>query len=394
MNKDPIVIASIARTPMGHLLGYFKDLSAHELGSYAIKAAINRINLKPESIQEVLMGCILQAGQGQEPARQASIGAGVPDSVGCTTVNKMCGSGMKTIALGYDSILTDANHIIVAGGMESMTKAPYLLSKARNGYRLGHDKIIDHMHLDGLEDAYDRGTLMGVFADKTAKKYGFSREEQDEFAKESVLRAKKATEDGSFNVEIVPIDLKNSKEEQTIKHDEGPMTVKIDKISQLKPAFSKDGTVTAANSSRISDGAAAVVLMRSSKAQELGIKPLAIIHTYASYAHESAWFTTTPVGVIKRLLKKIDWTLDSVDLFEINEAFAVVPMVAMKELKISHQKVNIHGGACVLGHPIGASGARIVTTLIGAMKKYEKKRGIAAICIGGGEAMAIALELI
>ncbi|KTD21239.1 acetyl-CoA acetyltransferase [Legionella londiniensis] len=393
VNNDLIVITSLARTPIGHLLGYFKDLTAYELGAYAIKAAIERAHLKPDDIEEVFMGCILQAGLGQAPARQAAIAAGVPHHVGCSTINKMCGSGMKSIMLGFDAIMAGTHNVIVAGGMESMTNAPYLLTKARVGYRLGHGQLIDHMYLDGLEDAYERGTLMGVFADNTAKKFGFSRKSQDEYAKTSILRAQQATKEGRFNFEITPVTVTTAKEEKIYTTDEGPQAVLIEKIPLLKPAFSKYGTVTAANSSKISDGAAAMVLMRSSKAEALGIKPLAVIRAHASYAHEPGWFTTTPAAVIRRLIKKVDWTLDSVDLLEINEAFAVVPMVAMKELNIPHEKVNVHGGACVLGHPIGASGARIVATLIGALKYHEKKRGIAAICIGGGEATALAIEM-
>ncbi len=393
MTNDPIVIVSIARTAQGNLLGKFKDITASELGSHAIKAAISRAGIKPDDINEVIMGCVLPAGQGQAPARQASIAAGIPKSVGCTTINKMCGSGMKSVMFAFDSIKCGHNDIVVAGGMESMTNAPYLVPKARAGYRLGHGQLIDHMFLDGLEDAYDRGKLMGVFAENTAKKYKFSREAQDEFAIASLKRAQEATANGSFDKEIVPVTVTTRKEEYTVKHDENPEVAKAEKIPQLKPAFAKDGTVTAANSSSISDGAAALVLMRQSIAQKLGVKPLAIIKDHAGFAQEPEWFTTAPVGAIKKVLERTGWPADSVDLYEINEAFAVVTMAAMHDLKLPHDKVNVHGGACALGHPIGASGARILVTLVAAMQQYGKQRGVAALCIGGGEATAVAVEL-
>lgn len=393
MSHDPIVIVGMARTPMGGLLGVLKDLSGWQLGAHAIKAALSRSGLKPEEIQEVIMGCVLPAGQGQAPARQAVLTAGLPDSTGATTLNKVCGSGMKSLMLSNDLLAIGTNQIMIAGGMESMTNAPYLLSKARAGYRLGHGEIKDHMFLDGLEDAYDRGCLMGVFADNTAKKYGFTREAQDEFTLTSLKRAVKATEDGSFKFEIEPVTISNPKGDVIISIDESPQTAKPEKIPQLKPAFGKDGTVTAANSSSISDGAAALVLMRLSEAQKRGLKPLAKIIAHATHSQEPKWFTTAPVGAIKKLYEKTGWSNKDVDLFEINEAFAVVTLAAMKELDISHDKVNIHGGACALGHPIGASGARIVVTLIAALQKQGLKRGVASLCIGGGEATAMALEL-
>lgn len=393
MSHDPIVIVGMARTPMGGLLGVLKDLSAWQLGAHAIKAALGRSGLKPEDIQEVIMGCVLPAGQGQAPARQAVLTAGLPDSTGATTLNKVCGSGMKALMLANDLLSVGTNQIMIAGGMESMTNAPYLLGKARAGYRLGHGEIKDHMFLDGLEDAYDRGCLMGVFADNTAKKYGFTREAQDEFTLTSLKRAVKATEDGSFKSEIEPVTISNPKGDVIISIDESPQTAKPEKIPQLKPAFGKDGTVTAANSSSISDGAAALVLMRLSEAQKRGLKPLAKIIAHATHSQEPKWFTTAPVGAIKKLYEKTGWSNKDVDLFEINEAFAVVTLAAMKELDLPHNKVNIHGGACAMGHPIGASGARIVVTLISALQKYGLKRGIASLCIGGGEATAMALEL-
>lgn len=393
MTQDPIVIVGMARTPMGSLLGVLKDLSGWQLGAHAIKAALSRSGLKPEEIQEVIMGCVLPAGQGQAPARQAVIGAGLPDSTGATTLNKVCGSGMKALMLANDLLSVGTNQIMIAGGMESMTNAPYLLSKARAGYRLGHGEIKDHMFLDGLEDAYDRGCLMGVFAENTAKKYTFTREIQDEFTLTSLKRAIKATEDGSFKQEIEPVTISHPKGNVSISIDESPQNAKPEKIPQLKPAFAKDGTVTAANSSSISDGAAALVLMRLSEAQKRGLKPLAKIIAHTTHSQEPKWFTTAPVGAIKKLYEKTGWSNKDVDLFEINEAFAVVTLAAMKELDLPHSKVNIHGGACAMGHPIGASGARIVITLISALQKYGLKRGVASLCIGGGEATAMALEL-
>lgn len=393
MAHDPIVIVGMARTPMGGLLGALKDLSGWQLGAHAIKGALSRSGLKAEEIQEVIMGCVLPAGQGQAPARQAALNAGLSNSTGCTTLNKVCGSGMKALMLANDLLALGSNQIMIAGGMESMTNAPYLLSKARAGYRLGHGELKDHMFLDGLEDAYDRGCLMGVFAENTAKKYGFSREVQDEFTLTSLKRAIQATEDGSFKQEIEPIIIPNPKGDVIISIDESPQNAKPEKIPQLKPAFDKNGTVTAANSSSISDGAAALVLMRLSEAQKRNLKPLAKIIGHTTHSQEPQWFTTAPVGAIKKLYEKTGWSNKDVDLFEINEAFAVVTLAAMKELDLPHSKVNIHGGACALGHPIGASGARIVVTLISALQKHGLKRGVASLCIGGGEATAMALEL-
>ena len=392
-NKDSIVIVGMARTPMGGFQGVLKDVTAPVLGSFAIRAALERSGVKAEDIDEVLMGCVLTAGMGQAPARQASIRAGIPDAAGCTTVNKMCGSGMKTTMLAHDSLLAGTNEVMVAGGLESMSNAPYILQKARSGQRLGHGQMIDHMFLDGLEDAFDKGTLMGVFAERTAQKYGFSREAQDEFAIRSLTRAKKAIEDGSFKSEVTPVTFKNRKGETVVEQDEQPLTADLDKIPKLRPAFEKDGTVTAANSSSISDGAAALILMRESTAEKRRLKPLARFLGHSSFAQAPEWFTTAPVGAIKNVLKTVGWKANDVDLFEINEAFAVVTMAAMKDLDLSIEKVNIHGGACALGHPVGASGTRILVTLISALKKYGKTRGVAGLCIGGGEATAMAVEV-
>ncbi|HEX4986927.1 MAG TPA: acetyl-CoA C-acetyltransferase [Burkholderiales bacterium] len=394
MNEDPIVIASAARTPMGAFQGELKDFTAAQLGAAAIRAALERANLKPELVQEVVMGCVLPAGQGQAPARQASLGAGLPLAAGCTTVNKMCGSGMKAAMLANDLLRAGTNDVMVAGGMESMTNAPYLLPKARAGYRMGHHQVMDHMFLDGLEDAYDKGRLMGSFAEDCAGKYAFSREEQDRFAIASLQRAQKANRDGSFAWETVPIAIKAGKDERFVEHDEQPFKANFDKIPMLKPAFRKDGTVTAANSSSISDGAAALVMMRRSTADRLGVKPLATIVGHSTHAQEPGLFTTAPVGAIRKLFDRTGWDAGKVDLYEINEAFAVVTMAAMKEHKLPHEKVNVHGGACALGHPIGASGARILVTLIGALRKHGLKRGVASLCIGGGEATAMAVELV
>ena len=394
MTTDPIVIVSVARTPMGAMQGELKDFAAPQLGAAAIRAALERTGIKPEQVQEVIMGCVLPAGQGQAPARQASLGAGLPLSAGCTTVNKMCGSGMKAAMLANDLLTAGTNDIMVAGGMESMSNAPYLLPKARTGYRMGHQQIIDHMFLDGLEDAYDKGRLMGSFAEDCATKYAFTREEQDRFAITSLERAQKANKDGSFAWETVPIAIKAGKDERFIEHDEQPFKANFDKIPLLKPAFRKDGTVTAANSSSISDGAAALVMMRRSTSAKLGLTPLATVVGHSTHAQEPGLFTTAPVGAIQKLFDKTGWTAGQVDLFEINEAFAVVAMAAMREHKLPHEKVNIHGGACALGHPIGASGARILVTLIGALKKNGLKRGVASLCIGGGEATAMAVELV
>jgi acetyl-CoA C-acetyltransferase len=393
MTPDPIVIVAAVRTPMGAFQGELKGFTAPELGAAAIRAAVERAKLKPEEVQEVLMGCVLPAGQGQAPARQAALGAGLALSAGCTTVNKMCGSGMKAAMLAHDALVSHSNEIIVAGGMESMTNAPYLLPKARAGLRMGHGQVIDHMFYDGLEDAYEKGRLMGTFAEECAGSYKFSRESQDEFAIASLKRAQKANKEGWFAWEITPIAIKAGKDEKFIETDEQPFKANFDKIPTLKPAFRKDGTVTAANSSSISDGAAALVLMRRSSADKRGLSPIATIIGHSTHAQAPGLFTTAPVGAIRKLLEKTQWTSDQVDLYEINEAFAVVTMAAMQEHKLPHDKVNVHGGACALGHPIGASGARILVTLIGALRKYGGKRGVASLCIGGGEATAMAVEL-
>lgn len=392
MTKDAIVIVSAARTPMGGFQGDFKDVTAPELGATAIKGAMDRAKLSADAIDDVYMGCVLQAGLGQAGARQAALGAGLKDSTPATTVNKMCGSGLKSVMLAHDQIAAGAANIIVAGGMESMTNAPYLLPKARGGFRMGHGEIKDHMFLDGLEDAYDRGKLMGVFAELCAQHYQFTREAQDKFAITSLERAQRATKDGSFKAEIVPFVIKGKKGDVEITIDEQPGKANAEKIPTLKPAFQKDGTVTAANASSISDGAAAVILMRESEAAKRGIKPLARIMGHASFAHEPKWFTTAPVGAFKKLSEKTGWNFKDVDLFEVNEAFAVVTMAAMHDLGLPHDKVNIHGGACALGHPIGASGARVLTTLLYAMEQKGVKRGMTGLCIGGGEAVAMAVE--
>jgi acetyl-CoA C-acetyltransferase len=393
MTNDPIVIVSAARTPVGAFQGELKDFSAPQLGAAAIRAAVERAGIKPEQVQEVIMGCVLPAGQGQAPARQASLGGGLPLATGATTVNKMCGSGMKAAMFAHDMLAAGANEIMVAGGMESMTNSPYLLPKARSGYRMGHQQALDHMFFDGLEDAYDKGKLMGVFAEDCAAKYSFSREEQDKFAVKSLERAQAANKNGAFAWEITPIAIKTGKAERFMEQDEQPFKANFEKIPTLKPAFRKDGTVTAANSSSISDGAAALVMMRRSSAEKLGLKPLAVIVAHTTHSQEPGWFTTAPVGAIKKLYEATGWSASKVDLYEINEAFAVVSMAAMKEHGLPHDKVNIHGGACALGHPIGASGARILVTLIGALRKTGGKRGVATLCIGGGEATAMAIEL-
>jgi acetyl-CoA C-acetyltransferase len=394
MPTDPIVIVSAARTPMGAFQGELKAFSAPELGAAAIRAAVERAKLRPEDVQEVIMGCVLPAGQGQAPARQASLGAGLPLSAGCTTVNKMCGSGMKAAMLAHDILAAGNAEVIVAGGMESMTNAPYLLPKARAGLRMGHGQVLDHMFYDGLEDAYDKGRLMGTFAEDCAQKYAFSRSEQDNFAIASLIRAQKANREGWFAWELTPLAIKMGKEEKFVENDEQPFKANLEKIPSLKPAFRKDGTVTAANSSSISDGAAALVMMRRSSAEKRGLAPLATVVGQTTHAQEPGWFTTAPVGAIRKLFEKTNWKASDVDLYEINEAFAVVTMAAMKEHNLPHDKVNVHGGACALGHPIGASGARIVVTLIGALRKYGLKRGVASLCIGGGEATAMAIELV
>ena len=392
--NDPIVIVGAARTPMGDFQGTLAAVAASELGANAIRAAVQRAGVNPEDINEVIMGNVLPAGQGQAPARQASLGAGLPLATACTTINKMCGSGMKAAMLAHDLLRAGVNQVMVAGGMESMSNAPYLLPKARSGYRLGHGQVLDHMFLDGLEDAYDKGRLMGTFAEDCAAQYDFSRAAQDEFAITSLSRAKQAIEDGTFRHEVTPVTVATRKGEQLIEHDEQPLSANLEKISQLKPAFRKDGTVTPANSSSISDGAAALVLMPQSQAEQRGLQPLARIIGHTTHAQEPALFTTAPVFAIRKLLENIGWSKDQVDLYEINEAFAVVTMAAMRELELPHDKVNVHGGACALGHPIGASGARIMVTLLNALQKYDLKRGVASLCIGGGEATAIAIERI
>ena len=392
MNQDPIVIVGLARTPMGAFQGELKGFTAPELGAAAIRAALERAKVRPEEVDEVIMGCVLAAGQGQAPARQAALGAGLALSTGCTTINKMCGSGMKAAMFAHDLLLSNSGNVIVAGGMESMTNAPYLLPKARAGLRMGHGQVLDHMFYDGLEDAYDKGRLMGTFAEETASKYQFSRQAQDEFAIQSLKRAQQANKQGLFAWETTPIAIKAGKDEKFVETDEQPFKANLEKIPTLKPAFRKDGTVTAANSSSISDGAAALVLMRRSAADKRGLAPLATIVGHATHSQEPAWFTTAPVGAMKKLFEKTGWSAKAVDLYEINEAFAVVTMAAMKEHGLPHDKVNVHGGACALGHPIGASGARIVATLIGALRKHGGKRGVASLCIGGGEATALALE--
>ena len=392
--NDPVVIVSAARTPMGAFQGELKQFAAAELGAAAIRAAVERAKIKPEQVDEVIMGCVLAAGQGQAPARQASLGAGLPLATGCTTINKMCGSGMKAAMLAHDLLVAGTNDIMVAGGMESMTNAPYLLAKARGGYRLGHGQLLDHMFYDGLEDAYEKGRLMGSFAEDCAARYAFTRAAQDKFAVTSLERAQAANKNGWFAWENTPMNLKAGKDERFMEMDESPFKANFDKIPALKPAFKKDGTITAANSSSISDGGAALVMMRRSTAEKLGLAPLAIVAGHSTHAQEPGWFTTAPVGAIKKLYDKTGWNTGMVDLFEINEAFAVVTMAAMKEHGLPHEKVNIHGGACALGHPIGASGARLLVTLIGALRKTGGKRGVASLCIGGGEATAMAIELV
>src|SRR5512134_88898 len=392
MKDDPIVIASAARTPMGGFMGDLKSVAAPELGAFAIRAAIERAGVKPDEVEEVIMGNVLPAGQGQAPARQAALGAGMPPAVGCMTVNKVCGSGMKAAMLAHDQLTLGAHEVMVAGGMESMSNAPYLLPKARAGLRLGHGEVKDHMFLDGLEDAYDRGRLMGTFAEDCADRYRFSREAQDRYAITSLTRAQDAIKNGGFEKEVVPVKLAGGKTEGVVRIDEQPLKANLDKIPQLKPAFRKDGTVTAANSSSISDGAAALVLMRRSTADRRGIAPLAKIVACTGHSQEPQWFTTAPVGAVRKLFEMTGWDAKTTDLFEINEAFAVVAMAAMHDLGLPHDKVNVHGGACALGHPLGASGARIVVTLLAALEKYGLRRGVATLCIGGGEATAIALE--
>jgi acetyl-CoA C-acetyltransferase len=392
ISDDPIVIAGAARTPIGGFQGDLKDATAPELGAAAIRASVERASIPYDAVDEVLMGCVLPAGLGQAPARQAALAAGLPVSAAATTVNKMCASGMKAVMLAHDAIVAGSAKIAVGGGMESMSNAPYLLDRARAGYRMGHGRVIDHMFFDGLEDAYDKGRLMGTFAEDCAQCFSFSREAQDEYAAASLTRAQKAVVDGSFAAEIAPVTAPSGKSQREVAQDELPLKANPDKIRLLKPAFREGGTVTAANSSSIADGAAALVLLRRSEAERRGIRPLAAIAGHATYAQASHLFTTAPIGAVRALVERTGWTLDSVDLFEINEAFAVVAMAAMHDLGLPHDKVNVHGGATALGHPIGASGARILVTLLAALEKYGLKRGMAALCLGGGEATAMAVE--
>ena len=392
--SEPVVIAGMARTPLGGFQGELASLPAPALGAVAIKAALERAGVAPAEVDETIMGCVLPAGQGQAPARQASLGAGLPVSAGCVTVNKMCGSAMKAVMLGVDAIRAGSARLVVAGGMESMSNAPYLLPKARSGMRLGHGEMIDHMFYDGLEDAYDKGKLMGVFAEACAEKYGFSREAQDAYAIDSLTRAQIAIKEGKFKEEIAPVLIHSRKGERVVDTDEQPGRGDAEKVPKLRPAFAKEGSVTAANSSSISDGAAALALAGQAAAEARGLTPIAVIREHATHAQEPGWFTTAPVGAVKKALEKAAWSVDEVDLFEVNEAFAVVAMAAMKELGIPHGKLNVHGGACALGHPIGASGARIIVTLIAALRDRGLRRGVASLCIGGGEATAVALEAV
>ena len=392
--QDPIVIVSAARTPMGSFQGDFSSLAAHDLGGAAIHAAVERAGIAPELVGEVLFGNCLMAGQGQAPARQAAFKGGLPQSAGAVTLSKMCGSGMRAAMFAHDMLAAHSHDVLVAGGMESMTNAPYLLLKGRGGYRMGHDKVYDHMMLDGLEDAYEAGRSMGTFGEDCAAKYSFTRAEQDAFATASVQRAQAAIASGAFAAEITAVTVKERSGERVVSVDEGPGKIKLDKIPGLKPAFKKDGTITAASSSSINDGAAAMVLMRASTAAQLGCKPLARIVSHATHAQAPEWFATAPVGATQKALAKAGWTVGDVDLWEVNEAFAVVPMALMKELGIGHDKVNVNGGACALGHPIGASGARIMVTLLHALKARGLKRGLATLCIGGGEATAVAVEML
>ncbi len=390
--KDSVVIVGSARTPMGSFQGVLSGLTASGLGSSVIRAAVERSGLDADAVDEVIMGNVLPAGQGQAPARQAALGAGLPLSAGCTTINKMCGSGMKAVMLAHDLLMAGTNSVMVAGGMESMTNAPYLLPRARKGLRMGHGEVMDHMFLDGLEDAYDKGRLMGTFAEDCAEKYRFTRESQDEFAVRSLERAQGASNEGSFDAETVPVEVPGRRETVTVSKDESPFSASIEKIPELRPAFRQDGTVTAANSSSISDGAAALLLMRESEAKRRGLSPVARILGHATHAQEPAWFTTAPVGAIRHCLDRLGKTAGDIDLYEINEAFAVVTMAAMHDLDLDAGQVNIHGGACALGHPIGASGARILVTLLGAMRARNARVGMASLCIGGGEATAMAIE--
>ena len=391
--SDPVVIVSAARTPMGSFQGDFSSLAAHDLGGVAIAAAVERAGIASELVTEVLLGNCLMAGQGQAPARQAAFKGGLPASAGAVTLSKMCGSGMRAAMFAHDMLVAGSHDVLVAGGMESMTNAPYLLLKGRGGYRMGHDKVYDHMMLDGLEDAYQSGRSMGTFGEDCAAKYQFTREQQDAFAMASVSRAQQAIASGGFAQEIAPVTVKTRAGETVVSIDEGPGRIKVDKIPALKPAFKKDGTITAAASSSINDGAAAMVMMRQSTAQKLGCKPLARIVSHATHAQQPEWFTTAPVGASQKALAKAGWQVGDVQLWEVNEAFAVVPMALMHELKVPHEIVNVNGGACALGHPIGASGARIMVTLIHALQARGLKKGVASLCIGGGEATAVALEL-
>ncbi|RLA47677.1 MAG: acetyl-CoA C-acetyltransferase [Gammaproteobacteria bacterium] len=393
MMTDQLVICGYARTPMGGMMGALANMPSPQLGSAAIAAALQRAGVDKDAVDEVLMGCVLPAGVGQSPARQAALGADLPVGVGTTTVNKMCGSGMKTVMMACDTLSAGQSDIVVAGGMESMSNAPYILNKARSGYRIGHGEMLDHMYIDGLQDAYTGG-LMGVFAEQCADKFEFTREEQDGYALESLRRANQAIADGNFKAEIEPVTVKDRKSETVVDTDEQPGNARPEKIPNLGPAFRENGTVTAANSSSISDGAAALVLTRQSVADEKGLTPIAVIRGYSQFAQEPEWFTTAPVGAIEKLFKKTGWSVEDVDLFEINEAFAVVALAAMRELGLPHDKVNVHGGACALGHPLGASGARIIVTLLGALQTYGKKKGVASLCIGGGEATAVAVEML
>lgn len=392
MREDPIVIVGMARTPMGGFQGDLEGVTGPELGTASIKAALANAGVAPEDVEEVILGCVLPHGQRQGPARQAAIHAGIPDSAGATTINKLCGSGMKATMLAHDLLAAGTNDVMVSGGFESMTNAPYMLPKARGGMRMGHAQVLDSMFWDGLEDAYERDTLMGHYAEETAQHYQFTRESQDEFAIRSLERAKKANEDGTFAGEMSPIIFKTRKGEKTVDKDEQPFTANLEKIPELKPAFRKDGTVTPANSSSISDGAAALVLMRRSEAEKRGLTPLGTIVAHTTHSQEPRWFTTAPVGALRKLYEKTGWKPGEVDLYEVNEAFAVVTMAAMREYDLPADKVNVHGGACALGHPVGASGARIVATLLNAMQKYDVKKGVATLCIGGGEATAMAIE--
>lgn len=391
MKKESIVVVAGRRTPLGAFLGVLSPVTAIDLSATATKAAITDCGLDASDVDEILLGCVLPAGLGQAPARQAALAAGIPTGIPCTTVNKVCGSGMKTTTLGHDLIVAGSATIVITGGMESMSNAPYLMPKARSGYRMGHQEVLDHMFFDGLQNPYD-GNMMGHFADLTADKYGFTREEQDEFAIESVTRAREAASSGAFVSEIAPVTVKTRKDEITVSEDEGPGKANIDKIQTLRPAFRKDGTVTAASSSSISDGAASLILMSAGEAERRKMEPLATIAGHSSFAQDPAWFTTSPVYAIKALHERLDWNTDSVDLYEVNEAFACVTMAAMREVGIEHDKINVNGGACALGHPIGASGARIIVTLINALRRRGGGRGIASLCIGGGEALAIGIE--